>query len=539
MPEEFKAIEVVPAPADSAALGGRFIPHSGSLDEQAAHWQPYQFFRPWYEGRKLLDIGCGTGYGTGYASTVARCAVGLDDHLPSIQAARLREVNAQFFDQEPETANWLEFDVVFCFDAMKRFASPSQFLQSLRDSDKMAAVLITHDGTGPEWAHSSEAFQALLQSIFPYQRFQFLYQEQAFPCRVMHERPEQVRATILCLGDMRAPRWPSLGIAIPTCNGTTAAHEALMTMAMHYPGELGAAIACNNASPEDECNILKTRQTLNGRLRSESFTENRGYGRGANRALEMLLVDGYDYYCVSNDDVLVPPGTLSELICLLHALQREGKNPGVIVPMSNNVNGSQFIDLGPMTDYQSMCWRASQLHHKEPLTVQQAIQVRGLFMVMSPECLQVVGGFDPRFGIGNCEDDDHNIRCRFAGFSLWIAKGAFLYHQGSQTFKRLKVDYEKLTLRNVQKLNEKWGAVEDGDGPFFVQEIPYGVPLHIPLDADIPPPYSVKIQGDEVDLVSEASAMEFVGWVYNRLKSADPKIRHRVISALSDPDEAA
>ena len=58
--------------------------------------------------------------------------------------------------------------------------------------------------------------------------------------------------------------------------------------------------------------------------------------------------------------------------------------------------------------------------------------------------------------IGNFEDDDHDLRCRQAGYSLWQADSAFLHHVGSSTFNELGIDYSMNIERNLRLILEKW-----------------------------------------------------------------------------------
>ncbi|MCS7313020.1 MAG: class I SAM-dependent methyltransferase [Acidobacteria bacterium] len=50
----------------------------------------YVFARPYAVGRRVLDAGCGEGYGTDYLAEVARWAVGVDLDVTCVQVARRR-----------------------------------------------------------------------------------------------------------------------------------------------------------------------------------------------------------------------------------------------------------------------------------------------------------------------------------------------------------------------------------------------------------------------------------------------------------------
>src|SRR5699024_941225 len=145
-------------------------------------------------------------------------------------------------------------------------------------------------------------------------------------------------------------------------------------------------------------------------------------------------------------------------------------------------------------------------------------QVRGLFFLMSPECLDAVGGFDPIFGLGNFEDDDLNLRARLSGHPLWIAPGAFLHHVGSSSFKRLDLDYDDGMIRNLALFLEKWDAEDFGEA-MARAEMPTGLSANVALNAK--PKRSahfITINGAPVDLVHQASEFDLASWIVTVLR---------------------
>jgi hypothetical protein len=145
-----------------------------------------------------------------------------------------------------------------------------------------------------------------------------------------------------------------------------------------------------------------------------------------------------------------------------------------------------------------------------------------------------VGGFDTRFGIGNFEDDDHNLRCRLAGYTLWIADGAFLHHEGSATFKALGIDYSLNIERNLQLMLEKWG-LERPEEMHALARVPEGVDVFQPLRASRGSSgFAIEIQGEKVDLVHQASDMEFAAWLVGILRAKPRRARIQVLQALED-----
>jgi len=76
-----------PTPAEPEFTGERFVP---SLTGEIAyeHWHRYAFARRFAEGKRVLDIACGEGYGTALLGSVAASAIGVDIDMASIDHAR-------------------------------------------------------------------------------------------------------------------------------------------------------------------------------------------------------------------------------------------------------------------------------------------------------------------------------------------------------------------------------------------------------------------------------------------------------------------
>lgn len=178
--------------------------------------------------------------------------------------------------------------------------------------------------------------------------------------------------------------------------------------------------------------------------------------------------------------------------------------------------------------------RATAYHRDNCQSVSQEMQIRGLLLWLDRGLVSEIGGFDPRFGIGNFEDDDYNLRARLAGYTLWRADGAFLHHAGSSTFRSLNVDYEANIARNASLFCEKW-QIDSLDRWPLLERAPQGVSLYCDPDtAYQPSEFSVTLNGERIDLVTQASDIEFAGWVLSRLAQFPRSKRRDIIELLSE-----
>jgi GT2 family glycosyltransferase len=330
---------------------------------------------------------------------------------------------------------------------------------------------------------------------------------------------------------------PSVGIVLPTHAHPQAALEAAATLGATYPGPARFAIVANAVAETGA--IQDAAEDHPDRIAWIASPENLGFARGCNAGLRLLTQDPtLEFLGVCNDDVLPGEDCLYEIVHAFSELEKLGHRPGAIGPVSNEVNGAQRVELGAFRDAADMRGAARRYWRQHRSSAHQTLQVRGLLLMFSRSSLHEVGGFDPRFGIGNFEDDDHNLRTRLAGFSLWIAGGAFLFHHGSSTFRTMKVDYEANIRRNAETMMRKWqlSRLEEW---IELSQAPPGTTLYQPFDVDLSGSFSIRINGETVDLIHQASDMEFAAWLMGQEWVRSPEGRKALLEALQKPSMAA
>jgi len=528
-----------------AWTGERMVPHLADAATELFHWQRYLYFRPWYEEKNVIDAASGEGYGTAYAASFAKKATGIDIGADAVAHARRKYNEAKFELKDVCAADYSSADLVVSFETIEHLPDPSQFLKALSACQGQIVISTpnrnTHSpgnklGDKPfnqfhtiEWTPGE--FAELIRSEFPDRQVRFLSQEARWPGLIREGLDENAMYTIAVIGEGELPKWPRLGIAMPTRNASLA-QEAILSFTKYYPGEIEFAVVANGC---DKTNLDRLRQLGNElpyivHLIEES--ENIGYGRGANKGLDFLWQEGwFDYFSVTNDDVYPSVDCLPQMVAAFDELIKAGQKPGLVGPVTNEISGNQRIDIGSYANVAEMQERARIWHLSHHSGATAAQQVRGLFFLVHPDCFSAVGGFDPRFGIGNFEDDDYNVRCIQAGFSLWIIDGAFLHHAGSSTFKELKIDYTKNIERNLGLILEKWRSPSFEDlWNLPVREENIYISLTAkPVESGI----VVNINGEPVDLIHQASDMEFVAYVYGKLNSQPRETRLKLLEALT------
>lgn len=110
--------------------GERFVP--GIAGEIAyEHWHRYAFARRWIEGKRVLDVACGEGYGSALLSQGAAQVVGVDIAEDAIAHARAAYATRQNLRFEHGSATALPLpdasvDVVVSFETIEHLAGPDQ-----------------------------------------------------------------------------------------------------------------------------------------------------------------------------------------------------------------------------------------------------------------------------------------------------------------------------------------------------------------------------------------------------------------------------
>lgn len=185
---------------------------------------------------------------------------------------------------------------------------------------------------------------------------------------------------------------------------------------------------------------------------------NRGFAGGVNLGLARARGD---VVVVLNNDALATPGWLAGL---RGALWREPR-VGIAGPRSNWVSDDQIIVDTPYTEAPSDALDRFAAGRARALAGQgrEVARLSGLCMAIAGEVLDVLGGFDTRFVVGNLEDDDYSLRARLAGYRLWAADDSYVHHFGHKTFGLVDEDYDDLMRDNATRYVMKWDLPLDRD----------------------------------------------------------------------------
>ena len=188
-----------------------------------------------------------------------------------------------------------------------------------------------------------------------------------------------------------------------------------------------------------------------GEVRIIKNKENLGFAVGNNQG--MAEANG-EYILLMNNDVVVTPGWLRRMIL---CAERQ-KEIGIVGPMTNFAPGAQ-LDFSVAYDTEHLVGlneyaedvAISSFHRRR-----RVLQVGAFCMLIKRSVVNMIGGMDDRYGLGNFEDDDFSLRAALSGFQSWIAQDCYVHHFGNRTFVGEGIDYNESLYRNRELFKKKW-----------------------------------------------------------------------------------
>lgn len=180
--------------------------------------------------------------------------------------------------------------------------------------------------------------------------------------------------------------------------------------------------------------------------------ENLGFAKGCNQG---AAVARHDTIVFLNNDTMVPAGWLEGL------LEPFG-DPAVVGtgPRSNAVSGAQLLrdetygvvlgEPGAAAELADFAWRVRLTQAGRRRETQRLV---GFCLAVRRSAFEAVGGWDERYEIGGCEDDDLCARLTGAGGRLLIVDDVFVHHKGHVTFQANGVDWYAVQRENFRRLH--------------------------------------------------------------------------------------
>lgn len=244
------------------------------------------------------------------------------------------------------------------------------------------------------------------------------------------------------------PRFAS--VIIPSFNKYELLKQAIESILKNNYPQIEIVIV-DNASDEITRNYLKEISDKEN-IRIILNEENVGFPGAVNQG---ILASKGKYLIVANNDIIVPPNTISRMV----EVAESSTEIGIVGTMSNYVSGPQLDKKASYNSPVAMLEYAEKLANEQKGEFIHFPRVAFLFTLIKKEVINQIGGLDERFNPGNFEDDDFCLRAQLAGYKTIIAKDTFVHHFGSQSFKEDGNEaYDARIEKNRNIFIDKWGG---------------------------------------------------------------------------------
>ncbi len=168
--------------------------------------------------------------------------------------------------------------------------------------------------------------------------------------------------------------------------------------------------------------------------------ENLGFGQANNIGLSYALKQGADYVFLLNQDAYLEKATLAKLI----EVHKKNNEYGILSPIHLNGKGDRLDqNFSHYLNYHANPNFYSDFVLKKPLPdVYEVPFINAAGWLISKNCLETVGGFDPVF-FHYGEDDNYCQRVLFHGFKIGVVPQVFLKHDRENRAFKQDQDGEK------------------------------------------------------------------------------------------------
>jgi O-antigen biosynthesis protein len=205
-------------------------------------------------------------------------------------------------------------------------------------------------------------------------------------------------------------------------------------------------IIVNNGSVEEtKFGLIKMERKYKDKLQMKTvhLDENIGYPVSINSGL--VHCKGEIITIISND-LVFPVNWLDGLV---RAIDND-HTIGVAVPYLTYASGHQhtvasFQSLNEMNEY------AQNYMESNRDTIFFLNRVIGAVMIFRKKVIDLIGGNDFWYGVGNYDDDDWSLRIRISGHRQALVGSSFVHHLGSMTYREDLYSNNSAVEVNCQK----------------------------------------------------------------------------------------
>lgn len=252
---------------------------------------------------------------------------------------------------------------------------------------------------------------------------------------------DETKSTIIVEEEWYAPIRDRVSIVVLIWNNIKISMECIQSILIttKHPYEL---ILVDNGSEQSVENLLKKKLKKYKHIKVIRNDINQGFPQGCNDGMKHATGE---HILLLNNDTLLTPFWLTRMVAGFTF-----QETGIVGPMSINISGFQNIEIKelPYNNLDELCDFSNHFALQHLGMFPRVDLIIGFAMLIRKEVWKKIGGMDPIFGFGNCEDDDYCARAKRVGFIINLCNDIFIHHIGSVSFKQLNVEMEKLIVYN-------------------------------------------------------------------------------------------
>lgn len=219
-----------------------------------------------------------------------------------------------------------------------------------------------------------------------------------------------------------------------------------------------------NNGAKDDLNSQFTRLALNSKIRIINNKENLGFAGGNNVGIKYALECGASYILLLNNDTIIEPNFLKELI-------KAGENDeriGILGPIIYEYNEQRTMDK-EQTHFAGgkINWLYTKGKHilNRSYEIRDTDYITGACMLIKRKVIEKIGLMPEDYFL-YLEDVDWCLKARRAGFKCVVVFRSKIWHKVSQSAVEASFSYIYYHFRNGLLLTKR-------NAPFFIKILAY------------------------------------------------------------------
>ena len=224
-------------------------------------------------------------------------------------------------------------------------------------------------------------------------------------------------------------------IVIPIFNGFQIVSSCIAKLLRHTSSEIKITLLDDASTDTKLTEYLYELPQKHPQIQLITREHNLGYLQNINSYLE----NNQHTIVLLNSDTEVTEGWLEAMLRVA-----SDSRIGIVCPLSDNATILSLPDINPL--HITQLQQLSDFWFPIPTAV-------GFCMLIKPNIWKELQGFDPYYDPGYGEECDFSMLVRQRGLQIACAPAAYVYHQGSQSFKKQSL---KLQQQHQDLLDLRW-----------------------------------------------------------------------------------